>query len=116
MDIQTNAREIRHALVAQARGTRGPVGPRTPRTVTLNCGDLGASNGVEVLVLHATIERLAERNVLQGTIAELRFFAGLSVSEIAAALRIPETDIRREWELARRSLQRALGPTQFIAI
>jgi DNA-directed RNA polymerase specialized sigma24 family protein len=42
-------------------------------------------------------------------VVELRFFAGLDVSETAEALGVSENTVIREWAFARAWLQRALG-------
>ena len=43
-------------------------------------------------------------------IVSLRYFAGLSVEETAAALDLSEATVKNEWKFARAWLHRALGP------
>ncbi|MGE3178155.1 MAG: ECF-type sigma factor, partial [Vicinamibacterales bacterium] len=44
----------------------------------------------------------------QGRIVELRFFAGLTVEETAALLRISPATVKREWAIAKGWLHREL--------
>ncbi|MBL9118557.1 MAG: sigma-70 family RNA polymerase sigma factor [Phycisphaerae bacterium] len=55
----------------------------------------------ELLVLDESLARLAAIDSVKSRIVELRFFAGLSVDGLVAALGISESTIRREWRLAR---------------
>jgi RNA polymerase sigma factor (sigma-70 family) len=51
------------------------------------------------------LERLDQQ---QAKIVEMRFFGGLTIEEIAAALGISATSVKREWAVAKRWLQRDL--------
>ena len=63
---------------------------------------------VEVLDVDRVLSRLAVLDAGQANIVELRFFAGLTVEEIALVLdRSPRT-IKREWRLAKAWLYREL--------
>jgi len=64
----------------------------------------------DVLALDEALGRLAERDPEQQKIVELRFFAGLTVEEIAHVVgRSPRT-VKREWRLAKAWLFRELHP------
>jgi RNA polymerase sigma factor (TIGR02999 family) len=68
------------------------------------------SRSAEVLALNHALERLAERDPEQQRIVELRFFAGLTVEEVAHVVgRSPRT-VKREWQLAKAWLFRELNP------
>ena len=43
-----------------------------------------------------------------GQIVEMRFFGGLTAEEIAEVLEVPQALVRRDWELARTWLYRAM--------
>ncbi|MEP7274545.1 MAG: ECF-type sigma factor [Acidobacteriota bacterium] len=47
----------------------------------------------------------------QARIVELRFFAGLSLEEMAEALRVSLSTVRRDWSLAAAWLYRDLNKT-----
>ncbi len=65
----------------------------------------------DVLAIDEALERLAEHDADQARIVELRFFAGLSVDEVAHVMGVSARTIKREWRMAKawlfRELQRA---------
>jgi RNA polymerase sigma-70 factor (ECF subfamily) len=63
---------------------------------------------VDILALDEALERLATVDPQQGRIVELRFFAGLSVEETAAALDISPATVKRDWATAKMWLHREL--------
>jgi RNA polymerase sigma factor (TIGR02999 family) len=69
------------------------------------------SAGIDVLILNEAIERLEEMDERQARIVELRFFVGLSVEEVASAMKISEKTVKRDWAMARAWLQRELAPS-----
>ena len=65
----------------------------------------------ELLGLDEALARLAVLDPTKARIVELRFFAGLSVEELAKLLGASESSVRRDWRLARAWLQQQLeGP------
>jgi RNA polymerase sigma factor (TIGR02999 family) len=64
--------------------------------------------GVDVLALDAALERLAALDPDQARLVELRYFAGLTIDDTAAALGVSPATVSREWSVARRWLRRAL--------
>ena len=71
----------------------------------LNVCDLAAEDrSVEILALDEAIVRLEEADATAAEIVRLRFFAGLSVEQTAAALEMSERTVRREWTYARAKL------------
>ena len=64
---------------------------------------------VDVVALDAALERLATVDPRQSRVVELRFFAGLSVEETAAALDISPATVKREWATAKLWLCNELG-------
>ena len=62
----------------------------------------------EILEVDDAIRLLAARDARQAQIVELRYFAGLSVEETAAALNVSERTVKRDWAVARAFLYRAL--------
>jgi RNA polymerase sigma factor (sigma-70 family) len=55
----------------------------------------------EILAVDAALTRLAGVDGRQCRIVELRFFAGLSLEETAAALGISTRTVKRDWNVAR---------------
>jgi RNA polymerase sigma-70 factor (ECF subfamily) len=64
---------------------------------------------VDVVALHEALERLAAIDARKHRVVELRFFAGLSVEEIADVLEVSKTTVEGEWRAARAWLAAHLG-------
>jgi len=60
------------------------------------------------LALDEALSRLEALSPRQARVVELRYFAGMSVDETAAALRLNPRTVDRDWDLARRWLHREL--------
>jgi RNA polymerase sigma factor (TIGR02999 family) len=58
-------------------------------------------NAEEVVALDAALTRLAEFDIQQARVVELRYFSGLSLEETAAALGISRATVAREWSMAK---------------
>ena len=106
------ARIMRRILVDHAR-SRGAAKRGAPTTLLFD--DMAAAPGgidVDVLALDAAMEKLAGIDERQTRLVELRFFAGLTVDETAAALDVAPITVKRDWALARAWLFRELqaGP------
>lgn len=69
---------------------------------------LGGTNFQEFLDLDEALERLSELDPRQGRIVELRFFGGLNEEETAEVLGISARTVKRDWNVARAWLYRAL--------
>ncbi len=79
--------------------------------VTLN-SQIGASIGAgegEILRVHEALEELAQHDARMVQVVEMRYFAGMTETEIAAALGVTERTVRRDWEKARLLLAQALS-------
>lgn len=66
------------------------------------------ARSTEVLALEEALHRLGERHPEIGRIVDLRFFGGLSESEIAEVMAISVPTVKRRWRLARAWLHRDL--------
>ena len=64
---------------------------------------------LDVLDLHEALERLTTIDERQGRIVELKFFGGLTTTQIAEMMKLSHATIEREWTLARTWLADALG-------
>ncbi len=62
-----------------------------------------------VLALDCAIERLAERDARAAQIVTLRFYAGLSVEEVAETLEVTSRTVLRDWGFARAWLHHQLA-------
>jgi len=62
----------------------------------------------EILSVHEALEELALRDARLVQVVEMRYFAGMTDAEVAAALGLNERTVRRDWEKARLLLAEAL--------
>ncbi|MFG0317887.1 MAG: ECF-type sigma factor, partial [Planctomycetota bacterium JB042] len=103
------ARAMRRILVDHARGKKAAKRGGGRESAPLEAVDLIARTiPVDVLSLNATLERLAETDRQLARIVELRYFAGLTLDETAAALGLTARQVDRAWTLARGWLHREL--------
>jgi RNA polymerase sigma factor (sigma-70 family) len=56
---------------------------------------------VEIIALHEALDRLQALHDRQGLVVELRFFAGLSVPEVALLLDVSVGTVEADWRFAR---------------
>jgi RNA polymerase sigma factor (TIGR02999 family) len=63
---------------------------------------------VDVIALDDALTRLAAMDPQKARLVELRYFAGLSIPETAAALGVSTATVGREWAIARMWLRREL--------
>src|SRR4051794_16062930 len=69
------------------------------------------ADAVDVLALDEALGRLAARDAEAAELVKLRFFAGMTMTEAASALAVPERSAERLWTYARAFLAKELGPT-----
>ena len=63
----------------------------------------------DVLAVDEAIVKLAKRDLRQAKIIELRFFGGLTVSEVAEVLGVSKRTVEAEWTMIRAWLRRELS-------
>jgi RNA polymerase sigma factor (TIGR02999 family) len=78
--------------------------------ITLNTqfGSQDADGAEEILRVHEALEELAALDGRMAQVVEMRYFAGMTETEIAEALGITDRTVRRDWEKARLLLAEAL--------
>ena len=110
------AQAMRRILVDRARASlaakRGGEAIQVPFVESQSVQE---SPDVDVLELDTALSRLESLEPRWSRLIELRFFAGLSVDETAAALELSPATIKRDWSLARAWLFRELrasGPAE----
>jgi RNA polymerase sigma-70 factor (ECF subfamily) len=105
------AREMRRVLVDLARLRHAKKrGGMDARHVDLDEVNIYSEENLgDLLVLNDALDRLAAIDPRQREIVELRFFAGLTVEEVAASLRISTRTVTREWNFAKAWLHAELA-------
>ncbi len=73
-------------------------------------GDLAIAepDADDLLSLDRCLDRLEQRDAAMARVVKLRFFAGLTVDETAAALAISPRQVARLWNAARAWLRREM--------
>ncbi len=95
---------MRRILVDSARARRAEKrgGPNDWRADALHEPLTLMSNDADrILSIDSALERLAALDERQCKIVELRYFAGMTVEEVAQALDVSPRTVKREWQLAR---------------
>jgi RNA polymerase sigma factor (TIGR02999 family) len=102
------ATTMRRILVDHARGQgrekRGAGAVLTPIGSELPA----PAPEVDVLALDEALERLAAIDPQQAKVVELRYFAGMTIEETAAALDVSTGTVKRDWSVAKAWLYREL--------
>jgi len=104
------AEAMRRILIEHARKKRRIKRGGDRRRVPLDVIDLAErGHPEEILSLDQAIGRIGKRDPQLADLVRLRFYAGLSEEETAAALGVSARTVRREWSVARAWLLRELG-------
>jgi RNA polymerase sigma factor (TIGR02999 family) len=104
------AESIRRILVEQARKKQAARRGGQRRREDLDPDRLAApAPDDELLALHEALYRLAEKRPEMAELVKLRYFAGLTADQAAAALGISASTADRHWSYARAWLRRAMS-------
>ena len=105
------ARAMRRILisygVARTRYKRG--GPSVVRLPLDEALDFCAERDLNIVAVDEALEELELKDPRQGQIVELRFFAGLTLDEIADTLKISRATVKRDWATAKLWLRSELS-------
>jgi RNA polymerase sigma-70 factor (ECF subfamily) len=93
-------RAMRQVLVDHHRKRKGREGSRK-RVPLDDALAYFEEQNLDVEALNAALDRLAEINERQGLVVALRFFAGLTVDEVADALDVSVGTVELDWRFAR---------------
>src|SRR5689334_3447043 len=107
------ARAMREVLIDHARrraaDRRGGGRRRVPLDAVV---DYFQEQGLDLVAVHEALDRLAELNERQAQVMTLRYFGGMTVAEVAAALEVSVVTVERDWRLARAWLGEQLRGVQ----
>jgi RNA polymerase sigma factor (TIGR02999 family) len=103
-----SARLMRRVLVDHARSRqylkRGGGAPTTP----FDDASMAVERSVNLVALDDALQALAAIDPRKAKVVEMRFFAGFSVDETAAALQVSPETVMRDWRVAKAWLHREL--------
>lgn len=103
------AQAMRRILVDDARRKRTVRHGGQVRRLDVDVDRLEDSRHAdEILAVDEALEKLAQENPPVAQLVNLRYFAGMTLEEAAAALQISERTAYRYWEYARAWLQREI--------
>ncbi len=109
--LQLCARVMRRILVDRARARQAVKrdgGKREDFALTLQVEAEPESDALDVLVLDGALERLGALDDRKARVVELRYFSGLTMDEVAAALEISKRTAEADWTFARAWLRREM--------
>jgi len=94
-------RAMRQILVNYAEQRRAEKrGGGSPHVSLSDVNPVAPGSEDEVLALHDALSRLATVNERQARVVEARFFAGLSIDEVAQLLEVSTATVKRDWSAA----------------
>lgn len=108
--LAVGARAVRQVLVDELR-RRKALKRAAHATISL-AEPLRAAGGadLDVLAVDEMLQRLAELDPRQHQIVEMKFFAGMTIEQIAAVTGLSTATVEREWRAARAWLASRLEP------
>ncbi len=89
--------------LAQRRG-----GDAVHVTLDSQIGEAPGAGESEILRVHEALEELAQHDARLVQVVEMRYFAGMTETEIATVLGVNDRTVRRDWQKARLLLAEAL--------
>jgi RNA polymerase sigma factor (TIGR02999 family) len=108
LSAQMMRRILVNYALARGAGKRGG----SARRISLEDAILASPDGsTQVVELDEALQQLAKFDARKARIVELRFFAGLSVEETAAVLKVSPQTVLRDWSLSKAWLAREMHRT-----
>lgn len=101
---------MRHVLVdhARRRGREKHGGGATPLALD-EAVAVFEERAIDLVALDEALEKLAALDKRKARIVELRFFAGLTIAEVAESLGIASRTVKQDWQFARLWLLREIS-------
>jgi RNA polymerase sigma-70 factor (ECF subfamily) len=104
------AQAMRRILVDHARQRRASKRGGNPTVLKLDdLENVGSEATFDLIALDDALERLAAIAPRPARVVELRYFAGLTIDEVAELLEIAPATVKRHWQFARTWLHRAMN-------
>ena len=96
------ARQLRHIVIDYARIQHAQRrGGNQPKLSLEDIGEAGVPVDDRILDIDRALDRLAQLDPRAAKVVELRYFGGLTESEVGAELEISVATVKRDWEFAR---------------
>ena len=105
------AQVMRRVLVDYARGRdRAKRGHGAPTLALDDVAVLSDDRAEELLAINTALDNLTAFDPRKGRVFELRYFGGMSVEEVADALKVSPVTVARDWRMAKIWLRREIAP------
>jgi RNA polymerase sigma factor (TIGR02999 family) len=105
------AQVMRRVLVDYARARDRAKRGNGPVTLALDdVAVLSDDRAEELLAINAALDNLTTFDPRKGRVFELRYFGGMSVEEVADALKVSPVTVARDWRMAKIWLRREIAP------
>ncbi len=98
--LSLSARMMRQVLIDEVRRFRAQK-RQAPQVLTRWPGETEAPPAFDIEAFHEALSRLEQIDPDRARIVEQRFFAGLTIEEIAVASGVSESTVKRQWRVAR---------------
>lgn len=106
------AQTMRRILIDHARKRANAKRGGGARKVSLeDVAELSDERASELVALDEALESLAEFDGRKARVVEMRYFAGLSVEEVAEVLKVSPDTVTRDWRRAKAWLRREMQRT-----
>lgn len=105
------AQVMRRVLVDYARGKNRV--KRGEGIAPLSLDDVAVVSehrAEELIAIHTALENLTALDARKSQVFELRYFGGMSVEEVADALKVSPVTVARDWRMAQLWLRREIAP------
>jgi len=103
------ARSMRRVLVEHARAHNAAKRRGRWCRIALDEGLLAGRTEIDPVEIEEALSKLQEYDERLARIVEMRFFGGLTIDEVAAALELSPRTVKDDWRVARTLLFDALG-------
>ena len=104
------ARVMRQILVDYARGrSSGKRGGQEIHVALDEAAEVPQARSVDLIALDDALQSLARIDLRKSRVVEMRFFAGLTIEEIAEVFKVSSRTVSRDWELAQAWLYREMS-------
>ncbi len=105
------ARAMRQIAIDHARARQAARRGGAAQQIDLDAEQIPLDDNAEsLLALDAALQALEKRNDRLAELVELRFFAGLSVEDVASAMSLSSRTVKRDWRIARAFIHARLDP------
>src|SRR5262249_53860245 len=104
------ARVMRQILVDYARGRSSDKRGGQGLHVALDeVAEVPLARSVDLIALDDALQSLARIDLRKSRVVEMRFFAGLTVKEIAGGFKVSSRTVSRDWDFAQAWLSREMS-------